>query len=241
MNALSAPGQDSLRSVVSTTARLLTFRATREELVCLNKSHLIFGLLCTWIVGVGRYWDNPRVGLPQYLGIGSVIYIFVLALLLWLVIWPLRPREWTYFRVLTFISLVSPPAILYAIPVQFFFSLNTANEVNGIFLAVVAIWRVALLFFFLARVAELDLFSRLVGTMLPLSLIVVVLTLLNLERVVFNFMGGFVHRSPNDDAYIVLVWLTYISVLIFIPLLLCYLAVVVHRWVVAPRRKGVTN
>jgi hypothetical protein len=241
MNALYVASPNPLRSVLSTTARLLTFRATREELVNLGENHLLFGLLCTWIVGIGRYWDNPRVGLLQHVGIGSVIYIFVLALLLWLIIWPLRPQDWTYFRVLTFISLVSPPAILYAIPVQFFSSLDTANTVNGIFLALVATWRIALLLLFLARVGRLDPFSRLVAALLPLSLIVVVLTLLNLERVVFDFMAGFVQPSPNDDAYIVLVWLTYISVLIFIPLLLCYFAVVAHRWVLAPRQKGVRN
>jgi len=210
-------------------------------LVHLNRTHLILGLFCTWIVGIGRYWDNPRVGLLQHLGIGSVIYVFVLALLLWSMIWPLRPQDWTYFRVLTFISLVSPPAILYAIPVQFFSSLDTANAVNGISLALVAGWRVALLIFFLARVGRLEPFSLLIATLLPLSLIVVLLTLLNLERVVFDILGGLVHRSPNDDAYIVLVWLTYISVLLFVPSLLCYIAAVAYRWVVAPRRKGVTD
>src|SRR3712207_7552248 len=47
-------------------------------------SDLAFGLACTWLVGVGRYWDNPRASLLQHLGVGSVVYVFALALLLWL-------------------------------------------------------------------------------------------------------------------------------------------------------------
>lgn len=219
----------SFRAVVSTTARLLTFRATRDELIHLNNRHLLFGLLCTWIVGVGRYWDNPRVGLLQHLGIGSVIYIFVLALLLWLIIWPLRPEGWNYLRVLTFISLVSPPALLYAIPLQYFTSIDTANTVNTIFLAVIATWRVALLIFLLSRLGRLDPFSIIVGSILPLTLVVVTLAILNLERVVFDVMRGFIEPSINDQSYGVLIVLTYISFFAFIPLLLVYVGIVIIR------------
>ena len=49
--------------------RVLTFRATGEELRSLGWGHLVAGLLCTWIVGIGRYWDHPRATLPQYLGL----------------------------------------------------------------------------------------------------------------------------------------------------------------------------
>ena len=100
------------------TGRRLLFRPSREELFGLRWQHLTLGLVCTWLVGMGRYWDNPRVGLLQHLSIGSVIYVFVLSSFLWLIIWPLRPENWTYFKVLTFISMVSPPAALYAIPVE---------------------------------------------------------------------------------------------------------------------------
>lgn len=210
--------------------RLLVFRTSREELIQVNTNHLLVGLVCTWIVGIGRYWDNPRVGLLQHLGVGSVVYIFALALLLWLIIWPLRPEKWTYFRVLTFVSLVSPPAILYSIPVQYVFSIQTANGVNSIFLVVVSAWRVALLVFFLRRVGRLELGSALIATLVPITLIIVALTILNLERVVFNFMGGFVDRSPNDGPYILLVFLTYFAVLLFVPLVLAYVAVCAHRW-----------
>jgi hypothetical protein len=192
--------------------------------------HLTAGLICTWLVGMGRYWDNPRVGLLQHLGVGSVVYVFVLAFFLWLIIWPLRPRHWSYWRVLAFVSLVSPPAAIYAIPVQMFFSLYTANEINAWFLASVAIWRVALLFFFLRRLGELGWPQIIVASLLPLTLIVTVLTVLNLEKVVFDLMGGFVKRSPNDEAYGVLFVLSYFSILLFIPLVLIYIGMVAMRF-----------
>src|SRR5712671_2538046 len=88
----------------STTLRLLTFRSSREELLNIGWKHLAFGVLCTWLVGMGRYWDNPRVGLLQHAGIGSVVYVFVLSMLLWLIVLPLKPKDWSYFRVCTFVS-----------------------------------------------------------------------------------------------------------------------------------------
>jgi hypothetical protein len=212
-----------------TMFRLIFFRASPADLEKIGWRHFAIGLLCTWLVGMGRYWDNPRVGLLQHLGVGSVIYIFVLSLFLWLVIWPLRPRNWTYFNVLTFISLVSPPAVLYAIPVEKLVSLDTANAINAGVLALVAYWRVALLVFYLRRSGKLDWFATFVATLLPLTVIVVALTMLNLDKVVFDLMGGGGERSPNDSAYGILFFLSLVSVMLFIPLLICYLYLLVER------------
>jgi phage shock protein PspC (stress-responsive transcriptional regulator) len=211
------------KNVVATALRLLTFRSTREELRNLGTRHLVFGLVCTWLAGVGRYWDNERANLLQHLGVGSVVYVFALSLLLWLIVWPLRPKNWSYIHVCTFVSLVSPPAILYAIPVERVFSLQSAVDINVWFLAVVAAWRVALLFFYLARHAQLGWLKVIVASLLPLMLIVVALTLLNLERAVFSIMGGIAERTGNDGAYAVLLMLTILSFALFIPTLLCYI------------------
>lgn len=216
----------SWRSVIATTIRLLTFRASREELINVTSKHLAFGLLCTWLVGMGRYWDNPRVHLLQHLGIGSVVYIFVLSWFLWLIVAPLRPKNWSYFRVLAFVSLVSPPAVLYALPVEKFYSLDTANGVNELFLLIVAIWRVALLIFFLRRVGQLNGFSITIASLLPLTLIVVTLTILNLEKVVLDFMGGIEHGTASDASYEILFLLSFFSLLLFIPLVICYVVLI---------------
>ena len=226
MNPSKSPGW---LQVLIDDWRLLTFRATHDELLTITTKHLAFGLLCAWIVGVGRYWDNSRVGIVQHLGIGSVIYVFVLSSFLWLIIWPLKPQNWSYLRVATFISLVSPPAILYAIPVQNFFPLQTADAINSWFLLIVAVWRVALLIFFLRRACQLDLASIIVGTFLPLTFIVVVLTELNLEKAVFSLMGGLSEHTANDSAFATLWALSIISLILFIPLLLGYAVLVVVK------------
>lgn len=220
------------QSILNVVIRLLTFRITRQEFLLFNYKHLAFGIACTWIVGIGRWWDDPGANLLQHLGIGSVVYIFLLSLLLGLVIWPLKPQNWSYRHVLTFVSLTSPPAILYAIPVERFTSLETARSLNVWFLAIVAAWRVALLFFYLSRHARLSAFSIAVAALLPITFIVVTLTVLNLERAVFDVMGGLREGgTANDSAYGVLVALTILSTILFIPLLVCYIFLSVWSYV----------
>lgn len=202
---------------------LLTFRISREAMLNFSRYHLILGLICTWLVGIGRYWDNPRVGILQHLGIGSVVYIFVLSLFLWLLIYPLKPKDWTYFRVLTFVSLVAPPAVLYSIPVELWTDMPTANSINAWFLLIVSVWRVSLLVFFLRRFAELKWLPTITAAILPLNIIVVGLTFLNLEKVVFNIMGGMDNSSPNQTAYGILFGISLLSFFIFPVALIVYL------------------
>ncbi len=204
--------------------RLLTFRSSREELQALSRSHLGFGLFWTWIVGMGRWWDDPGANIAQHLGLGSLIYVVCLATLLWVVMLPLKPESWKWKHVLTFVTLTSPPAILYAIPVERFTDLEVAKSLNVIFLAVVATWRVALLIFYLRRLAGLDGWSVLSGSLLPLTAIVAALSYLNLERAVFNVMAGLGDKgTANDAAYLVLLMITLLSVYAFLPLLAIYI------------------
>lgn len=206
-------------NIVRTIVRLLTFKITRDEILQFSRKHFIAGLIGTWIVGVGRYWDDEGASLLQHLGLGSVIYIFVLAGLVWLIIKPFFVEDWNYFTVLTFISLTSFPAILYAIPVERLVAMNTANLMNVWFLGIVAAWRLALLFYFLKHFARLTSGNLLIVTLMPICLIITVLTMLNLHRVVFNIMGGVRNPTAHDGAYFVLSILTFFSVL-FTPFLL---------------------
>jgi hypothetical protein len=59
-----------LGPLLRTTFRILTFRASRQELEDLDRRHLCFGLARTWIVGIGRWWDDPGARLLQHLGLG---------------------------------------------------------------------------------------------------------------------------------------------------------------------------
>jgi len=210
------------KNMYETIKRLLTFKITREEMLQFNKSHLLTGIIGTWIVGMGRYWDDKGASLLQHLGLGSVIYIFVLAAFIWLIIKPFRVENWSYFTVLTFISLTSFPAILYAFPVELFFLSKTANTINVWFLAIVAIWRLKLLYYFLKHFTRMSLGNILTVTLMPICLIISVLTALNLHRAVFMVMGGMRDSSSHDSSYLVLMALTGISMILIFPLLIAY-------------------
>ncbi|MDA7501785.1 hypothetical protein N8482_00760 [Chitinophagales bacterium] len=205
-------------------------------MLAFNRLHFSAGLLGTWIVGMGRYWDDTRAELLQYLGLGSVIYIFVLSAFIWILLWPFRIAKWNYFTVLTFISLTSFPAIFYAIPVEQYYSHQVASQINVWFLAIVALWRLALLFFFLKRFCRLSSWTVIVVTLLPICLIITSLWALNLHKVVFMVMGGF--REPNsyDASYMILSVLTLVSAVLTLPLLISYFTAIFFN-----RRKSISS
>ena len=207
------------------------------------RAHLYVGLLFAWLAGMGRYWDNPRANILQKLGLGSVVYVFALAAFLWLLLWPLRPERWSYFRLVTFIAAVAPPALLYAIPVERFMTLQAARTVNVWFLAVVATWRVVLYVLFLWRVAGLRGLRLFSGAVLPLTVIVFALTALNLEKAVFDLMAGNDPNrgTPSDHAYEVLFLLSFWSFMVAPVAFAIYLACVIlarRRSPASPERKS---
>jgi hypothetical protein len=203
----------ALREILASQWRLLTFRSVRPDLARHRNAYVAYGLIVTALAGFGRYWDNPKADTWQLLGLGSVAYVFVLALLLWLVVKPLAKRPWSYTGVLVFVMLTSLPALLYAIPVEKFMSLRNAQQANVWFLATVASWRVILLVLFLRRAAGLGALAIVAAALLPLVLIIVTLAVLNLEHVVFNIMAGIRPEaaSGNDAAYQVVVMLAVFS------------------------------
>jgi hypothetical protein len=206
------------------------FRATAEDYRNLSAHHLVVGLILTWLAGIGRYWDHPKADLLQYLGLGSVIYVFLLAFIIDLLFLPLKPKNFSYQKVLTFLTLTSPLAFFYAIPVERFTTLETAITLNGWFLAVVATWRVALTLHFLKKLTSIPWGSLVVTLTLILMAIVSALAALNLEKVVFDFMGGFHEQSPNDEAYTIVFFLTLLSYLGVIPFLFFYLFSIWYAW-----------
>ncbi len=221
---------DLLRSI----GRLLSFRLSREELFAFDWRHLAVGLGATWVVGMGRTWDDPTVSFLRKTGVGSLAYVFVLSLVLWLSYLPVRapgvPRL-RYRDVLTFVTLTAPPALLYAIPVERFTSVDVAISLNLLFLGVVATWRVALLLHYFSRAAGLRWYAVAVAALLPLAVIVSGLTFLKLAEGVIAIMGGLRERHPDDGVNQILILLTVISYVVAIPLLLAYavVALLAHR------------
>ncbi len=224
-----------MRGVARDVFDLLTFRISAERMERFGSRHLLLGLGATWLVGVGRWWDDPSAVPLQKTGAGSVAYVFLLALTLFAVGWPLRPRRWSYRHVLTFITLTAPPAALYAIPVERLVSMSTATQMNLWFLLLVASWRVALLCFYLSRYAEFSWWKTTTATLLPLAAIVVSLTILDIARGVLQFMGGLRDDNASRLASNVVYWLGFLSIVAIIPLSLIYIGAVVAAWV-RPRK-----
>jgi hypothetical protein len=212
--------------------RVLTGRFTAADIASTGRTHLAVGLAFTWLAGIGRYWDSPRASLLQHLGLGSVAYVLVLSAFLWLLLMPLRPARWRYVEILTFVCAVSPPALLYAIPVERFMSLESARAANVWFLAVVAAWRVALYVVFLVRYAGFRWLPLTAAALTPLVVIVFGLTALNLERAVFDLMAGLDPKAGTsaDAAYAVLFLLSYLSFLGAPIVLVLYSAAISLAW-----------
>lgn len=227
----------SFRDILRTQLAFLAFRPIRISVGDGHWRWFAFVLVVTWLAGVGRYWDHPSAHTWQYLGVGSLVYICCLSTLLYLLVWPLRPSNWTIGGVFVFVGLTSLPALLYAIPVERIVDLKTAQSINAWFLGIVAVWRVALLFRYLVVVAKLHAFVVTTVSVLLLSGILVTLTLLNLEHVVFDLMAGIraEDASPNDVAYLVVFGLAFFSMWAFPVALVLYLAAIVHRQRSYPR------
>ena len=228
----------TLRELIATQFAFLAFRPVRINVREHFWRWFLFVLAVTWIAGVGRYWDHPAAHAWQYAGLGSVAYLFCLSTLLFLVVWPLKPRNWSWRGVLVFVGLTSLPALLYAIPIERFTDLEAAQAVNAWFLGIVAVWRVALLARYLATAADLQWPCVLIVMLLLLSGIVFSLAMLNLEHVVFDLMAGIRESdaSPNDTAYAIVFMLGALSTLVFPVALLSYLGAIVWRFRAAKLR-----
>lgn len=230
----------SLRDYWLQTWRFLTFRSFRPDLSAGIGGWLLWGLLWTWAAGIGRYWDHPRAQWWQAAGLGSLAYVVLLSLVLWLVIAPLRPRAGRWPEVLLFVTLTSPPALLYAIPVERFLSMADAARANAWFLAIVASWRVALWALFLRRACRFTPGEIWIATLLPLTVIVTALTALNLEHVVFSIMSGIREQdqSSADTAYGIVLLLTWLSWLSLPVTVVCYAFFAYRAWIHSRQADG---
>lgn len=211
------------RPVLATALRILTFRADRWTYAEFDRRHLVFGLVATWIVGMGRWWDDPRAHLVQKLGLGSVVYVFALATVLWLFLLPLRTGALPWRHVLTLVTLTAPPAAIYAMPVERWMSVEDAITVNMCFLGVVASWRVAMVVVWMRRALGFLWRDIAAGLFLPLAGVAWAIAAVNPERAnVIEIMGGVRTPTPGDGAFELVQVSACLSGVLALPILFLY-------------------
>lgn len=208
-------------SILAIPLRVLRLRSTREDYLAFNNTHLAIGFVCTWLVGMGRHWDNPRVELPLSLGVGSLAYVFVLALLLFAIGLPFRNSDWTYRRVLTMVVLSSPPAAIYALPVERWMTFEEARLLNLWFLGLVALWRMLIWGKFVWLMCPAQAAGRIAVIFMPVTVIIISLVILNLEKAVVDFMAGLMpppEGTTADEAYQWLIVVGILSIYFVLPI-----------------------
>lgn len=214
MNAIALPSEAQRSPCLHDTWRLLTFRLKPAEFDAFTADHLRLGLLLCWLAGIGRFWAAPHLPWYQHLGLGSVLYPFLLAIPVAILTRPFaRWAAIPYLHIVTFIALTGPIALLYAPISPDWLGVEGASVTRALALATVSTWRVALLLYFCMRLAGLSLWETLAAVALLLTGIVVSLTALNLEQVVFNLMGGRSARTVSDDSFGLLLGLSALSIL----------------------------
>ena len=209
----------SLLEIVKSIFRVLTFRATETEMTSWGKAHLAFGLLCAWLAGMGRSWDDAGASLLRKSGIGSIGYVLALSFLLYLIVDPLSESRTRYRHILTFVCFTAPLGMLYAIPVELFTPHETALQINMWFLAIVAAWRVALLAFYFRRALALSWSEVVLCTLLPLSIIMTPLTVMNFLNFIGEAMSGLREQGETDPMAGVLKFLGIFAFYSLLPLL----------------------
>ncbi|MGI8923601.1 MAG: hypothetical protein ACR2HJ_06100 [Fimbriimonadales bacterium] len=183
-----------MRQVLSDLGDVLLLRISGDRIRGLGWKHFALGLVLTWIVGIGRWYDDPDAVLAQQLGAGSVGYIFVISLLICWLGGPFataREIPWTYPRVLTYVSLTALPGIVYAFPIEWVASASVSRYYNLSALALVSAWRVAMLVRLYRDGAGMKPTQTAATTLFLISGIVLVLSFARVLNAVASAMGGF--------------------------------------------------
>ena len=182
--------RSDISEVLVTELKFLAFRSVRPDMKRLRWHFLALGLVSSWLVGVGRYWDVSDALWWQQAGLGSLVYTVFMSAFLWALVMAMQPENWTYLNVLTFVGMTAPPGLLYALPVESLLDTESAFAANQIFLLVVSLWRVALLWQFLRRSGRLARVPAFLALSFPLALIMAFITLRQLQASVMSGMSG---------------------------------------------------
>jgi hypothetical protein len=183
-----------LKLAFRTIWRILTFRATPEEIEDNWAALILVGLALTWVVGIGRWWDDPR-DIPTFAryGVGSLLYVFGLSTLLWILTAPVTEPRTNWFHVICFVAATSVPGIVYAVPIELI-APDSAPTYNVIALSFVSSYRVSLLVWFLLKICGLRVVEAVIVAVLPISVIAGTLVAMGMGGHVLDIMGGLRER-----------------------------------------------
>ena len=175
----------------------LSFRATAIRDLAESRSAFWVGLAFVLSAGMAREYDGEYLlAEPWHLLLplaASLIGCLALTLLVWLMtLGSPKPRldlAATFVGLLNIYWLTAPMAWLYAVPVERFFSPGEATRMNLAFLALVSVWRVALMSRSISVLYQVRFMHALVPVML-FSIIMVSVALRWIPSPVFMVMGG---------------------------------------------------
>lgn len=219
----------NIPKALRTILRILTFRAAREELKENVAALLVTALIITWIVGIGRWWDDPR-DLPIFvrMGVGSVLYVFGMAAILWVTFAPFVAEKLGARHFVAFVASTSLPGLVYAVPIEQWTDLDTAATYNVFALLFVSVYRVSLLLWFCRRVNKLNWTESVVVTFLPISVIAFALTALGHAASVMDIMGGLRDRMSKSDMEMIVGLIGCLSIVLGPILIIIYIAMASH-------------
>ncbi|MBX7131796.1 MAG: hypothetical protein K1X67_03860 [Fimbriimonadaceae bacterium] len=183
--------------------RFLTFRATVEDFDRYGVPHFVLGLTITWLVGIARNWDLVTAPLFARLGLASVAYIFFMAFLIFAFAWMPSNIQRSYGKVLTVVAMTAAPGLIYGIPVEMFLSVDDAQAVNLAFLAVVALWRVALAIQFCGKGCGNTVGVGAAIIFVPIQILIFVLVGTGRAGYIMDIMGGLRGGEFRDANYTV--------------------------------------
>ena len=169
--------------------KILFFCASKDELLSLGRREFYFGIILVLLAGIGRFWQDGGANILLRSGISSVIYVYLLAIPLWIQFALIRAENWKLGRLVSFVCLTAPPAFLLAIPLAQFFTAYQAESISVVLILLVAVWRLALLAFYVAKTASLSALRIFLALFLPLSLLITSVVWFDALYLPFGYIG----------------------------------------------------
>ena len=192
-----------MKTALIDMADVLLLRIKTDRIREFGWWHFFFGIAVTWLVGVGRWWDDPGADPVRLTGIGSIVYVLFLSSFVYLVARPMAAADAPLknaWRVLIAVTLTAAPAALYAFPIEQFGSPDLHLNYNSAALFAVSTWRVMMFYHLLRAGGSMDKKQAWAVMLVVISVILGVLGFFGVLGAVANSMGGFRDAAEERGA-----------------------------------------